>query len=77
MLKLIVATDSIEQNKEMYRDCIKNIRWRCLGAILFSEFAFVGARGRVSMILDSLFPVRRVKRRLAIAAKALAEDTME
>ena len=77
LLKLIVATDSVEKNKEMYRDCIRNIRWRCLGALLLSELTFVSVRTRLSMMLDSLFPVRRVKRRLAIAAKALAEDTME
>lgn len=78
ILRMIIATNSIKQNKELYRDCIKNLRLKFFKVFLLSEWTLGGgARGRLSMLLNALFPVKRAKRQLEMAAKALAKDTME
>ena len=78
ILKMIIATNSVEQNKDLYRDCIKNIRLKFLKVFLLSEWTLGGgARGRLSMLLNALFPVCRAKRQLEMDAKSLVKDTME
>lgn len=78
LLTLIIATNSIKENEKMYKDCIKNIHHRFPSVLLHSDFSFMGGiRGRLSMLLDFLFPVKRAKIRLKKAAKALSQDTME
>ena len=78
VLRLIVATNSIKDNYEMYKDCLKNIRLRFPSVFLCSNWRLCGGvKGRVSMLLNALFPVWRAKRRLRLAAEALAKDTME
>ena len=78
VLRLIIATNSVEENYVMYKDCLKNIRLKFLNVFLCSEWHLCGGlKGRISMLLDALFPVIRSKRQLEKAAKALAKDTME
>jgi hypothetical protein len=77
-LELIIATNSIEQNQTLYEECLKNIHRRFWDVFIHCEWHFCGGlRGRIAMLLNTLFPVKRAKRRLAKAAKALANDVME
>ena len=78
ILRMILATNSVEENKELYNDCIKNIRHRFFSVFIKSEWALGGGvRGKLSMLKLALFPVSVAKRTLEKAAKALAKDTME
>ena len=78
VLRLIIATNSINENMDLYKKCLKNIHYGFFKVFFFSEWNFAGGiRGRVLMLLDFLFPIKRAKKSLEYAAKALAKDTME
>ena len=78
VLRLIIATKSIEENKVLYKDCLKNIRSRFPSVFLRSEWKLCGGLlGRLIMLYEVLFPVYRAKRLLYMEKKALANDTME
>lgn len=74
LLFLIIATNSVEQNKEKYDNCIKEIRRRLPGVLVHSE---LGPRTKLHMLYQGLFPVRSSKRDLEKAQAALANDHME
>lgn len=73
-LFLIIATDSIDENRVRYNNCIKNIRERLIEVILYSELGF---RKKVKMLIQGIFPVWYAKRDLAKQKKALIADRME
>lgn len=74
VLFLIIATNSIRENKDLYKDCLKNIRRRLFDVVLYSEF---GIKSKLKMIFKGVFPVYCAKRELKIAQKALANDRMD
>lgn len=73
-LFLIIATDSVKENAELYSSCIKNIRRGVINVIIHSE---IGVRSKLSMLRQGLFPVQFAKRELKRSKKALALDIME
>ena len=73
-LFLIVATDSIEENKELYNDCIHNMRSRLTSVLVHSE---IGIKGKVKMLYQGLFPVRWAKRELNKQLAELKSDVMD
>ena len=78
VLRLIIATNSQNENSKLYHECLKNIRLRFPKVFLFSEFKMCGGfKGRIQMLLDTLFPVHRAKKRLEKAKRALKKDTMQ
>ena len=77
VLKLIFATNSLKENRELYKDCLKNIRLRLLKPFLFADWTFLGLKARLRMLYVALFPVKTVKKNLELAARALAKDSME
>lgn len=73
-LFLIIATNSVDENRIRYDDCVKNIRSRLLGVLIFSK---IGLKTKAKMLLAGLFPVWWAKRRLCKEQECLAKDTME
>ncbi len=73
-LFLIIATDSVKENSELYTSCIKNIRKGFLNVVIHSE---LGVRSKLSMIKQGLFPVQFAKSELNRSKKALAIDKMK
>lgn len=73
-LFLIIATDSVEENKDRYKDCLKNIRKRLPGVLIHSE---LGPKTKLHMLIQGLFPVWTAKRDLAKNNQGLANDVME
>ena len=74
MLFLIISTGSVKENKDLYDECIHNLRTRLLGVIIHSE---LGVKIKVHMIVQGLFPVLCAKRNLKKNQMALANDIME
>ena len=77
VLKLIVATNSVNENRALYNDCLKNIRLRFFKPFVFSDWTFLGVKARLRMLYFTVFPVKAVRKSLEQAAKDLAKDTME
>lgn len=73
-LFLIIATDSVSENKGLYEDCIKNMRSRLLKVLIHSE---VGIKTKLRMLVQGLFPVCFAKWDLKKQQDALKADTME
>lgn len=73
-LFLIIATDSVDENKERYNDCLNNIRKRLPEVLIHSE---LGLKTKTKMLLQGLFPVWYAKRDLAKQQEALVNDKME
>lgn len=65
---------SIEENKDRYTDCLKNIRRRLSGVLLHSE---LGPKTKLHMLYQGLFPVRAAKRDLKRSIEELKKDKME
>lgn len=74
VLFLIIATDSVEENRKLYDECIHNLRSRLLGVIIHSE---LGSKTKLHMLVRGLFPVWYAKRDLRRSQEALANDKME
>lgn len=74
LLFLIIATNSVSENKEMYDDCLKNIRCRLPKVLVESDF---GIRSKMRMLLTGCFPVAKAKHDLKNQNKARANDHME
>lgn len=76
-LFLIIATDSVEENRERYEDCIKNLRRRMPSVVLHSE---LGPKTKAKIIIQGLFPVwwakKDLKRELAERQKDSKSDPM-
>lgn len=73
-LFLIIATNSVSENRMRYDDCIKNIRSRLLRVLIFSK---IGLKTKAKMLLAGFFPVWWAKRRLSKEQENLVKDTME
>ena len=73
-LFLIVATDSIEENKQLYEECIKKLRSMLLSVIIHSE---LGMKMKTKMLVQGLFPVSWAKRSLNKQLKEFKLDSME
>lgn len=73
-LFLIVATDSIEENKQLYEECIKKLRSMLLSVIIYSE---LGMKMKTKMLVQGLFPVSWAKRSLNKQLKEFKLDSME
>jgi glycosyltransferase involved in cell wall biosynthesis len=74
VLFLIIATDSVVENRELYETCIRNIRIRLPKVLLTAD---MGLKSKVKMILKGLFPVYYAKKELKQAQDALKKDNME
>lgn len=74
ILFLLIATDSVRQNKQLYEDCIKNMRARLLNVLVYSEF---GIKTKLRMLLQGLAPIGWAKRDLHKQKIALKEDIMD
>lgn len=71
---LIVATNSMKENKELYKKCKKNmIKW------LPSRFMYsdISLKSKLGMVRTAFFPVFMAKRGLKKSRKALKNDMME
>lgn len=75
VLFLIIATNSQKENKELYDDCLKNIRKRLPRVLIDSSF--FGPKGKIRMLFQGIMPVTYAKRELRKQREALANDTME
>lgn len=73
-LFLIIATDSAEENRERYKDCLKNIRKRLPEVLIYSELP---PKTKLKMLIRGMFPVWCARRDLDKQKKALQADTME
>lgn len=71
---LIVATDSLEENRTKYKDCRKNMVKTLPQRLLRSD---VKSRTKIGMILKTCFPISMAKREIKQSRKALATDIME
>ena len=75
VLFLIIATNSQQENKKLYDDCLKNIRKRLPRVLIDSSyFSF---KGKIRMLIQGLMPVIYAKRDLQKQREALTNDTME
>ena len=74
ILFLIVATNSVSQNKVLYKDCIHNIRVRLIKVIIHSE---LGVKTKIKMLIQGLSPVRWAKNDIKQQLAAFKADTME
>lgn len=78
VLQMIIATNSIEENKELFKNCIKNIRRKFLKVFFLSEWSMGGGfRGHFSMLRIALYPVKLAQRGLEKSRKAFVKDTMK
>lgn len=71
---LIIATDTIEENKMLYYDCLKNIRKRILKVVFQSD---LNCREKAHIILMGAFPKHYSYRRLKKEKISLKNDNME
>lgn len=74
-LFLIIATNSKNENKELYDECLKNIRSMLPKVLKDSDFFSI--KGKIRMLIQGLFPVWYARRDLRKQQEALAKDTME
>lgn len=74
LLKLIIATDSVNQNKEMYLDCKKNIKKRMFSTMIKSDLT---VKEKIKIFIISLFPVLYAKRRIFKEKTELQKDNMK
>lgn len=74
MLFLIIATNSISDNKVLYDECIRNIHARLFGVLIHSE---LGPKTKLKMLVQGIFPVWWAKRNLKQQQEAFKADTMD
>lgn len=74
VLFLIIATDSVKENQDLYDECIHNLRTRLFGVLVHSE---LGPKTKAHMLVQGLFPVWWAKKDLRNNQAALANDKME
>lgn len=74
VLKLIIATNTKEENKSEYENCLLNLRKMMLKVFIYSKVSF---RQRIRILITSLVPVYYAKRSIRISQKALAKDVMK
>lgn len=71
---LLVATDSLDLNKDKYKECRTKMLQLLPGRLLHSD---VSLKTKLGMIRTCLFPVYTAKREIKKNRTALAADTME
>ena len=74
VLFLIIATNSQDENHDLFEECKKNIRKDLIYVLVHSE---LGLKTKMRMLVQGLFPVWFAKRDLRKQRAALAKDTME
>lgn len=74
LLLLIIATNSKETKKEMYKDCLVNIKKRLLKTAINSD---IGLKSKINMIIIGIFPRTYAKYNIRKAKKGLEKDIME
>ena len=74
VLKLIIATNGVKKEKQLYNECKSNIRKMALSVAIKSEFNFVG---KIKILIRSLFPVYIAKASIKKERQALMNDKME
>ena len=74
VLFLIIATNSQDENHDLFEECKKNIRKDLIYVLVHSE---LGLKTKMRMLVQGLFPVWFAKRDLRKQRAALAIDTME
>lgn len=73
IIYLIIATDTLKQNKSKYYECKKNMLKLLPGRLIHSDLTF---KNKVSMILRTVFTVTTAKRSIRKNRAALAKDVM-
>lgn len=71
---LIIATNSQDENHDLFEECKKNIRKDLLYVLVHSE---LGIKTKMRMLVQGLFPAWFAKRDLRKQREELAKDTME
>ena len=74
LLFLLVATNSISSQKDLYYDCLKNIRSRLIKVVFYSD---LGIKTKLKMIYMGIFPVKNAKQRLKQEIHDLTKDKMK
>lgn len=74
VIYLMVATNSINENKKKYFSCRKNMFKLLPGRLIHSD---VSLKSKLGMIRTTLFPIYMAKRAIKKNRAALAKDTME
>lgn len=74
VLFLVIATDSIAENKALYADCKKNMRSRLASVLVHSELEL---KSKLKMLIQGLFPTWWAKWDLERQKRALRADKME
>lgn len=74
VLFLIIATDSVDKNIRLYKECIHNIRVRLFSVIFHSE---LGLKMKLKMLYQGLFPRFWAKNELKKQLLEFQADSME
>ena len=74
VLKLIIATNEVDNNKKLYNECIENIRKMMFKVVNKSE---IRMKEKMKVLIISLFPVFYAKKSIKKEKKALNNDKME
>ena len=74
VLFLILATNSHNDNFNLFEDCKKNIRKDLIYVLIHSE---LGTKSKIKMLIQGIFPVWYAKKTLIQQTKDLSMDTME
>lgn len=74
VLKLIIATNSQDELKDLYKECIKNIRTRMFNVLIHSK---VPLKEKIKIFLASLIPVTFAKLKIKKEINGLKKDKME
>lgn len=73
-LFLIIATDSVSENRGLYNECISNIHSRLFGVLFHSN---LGLKTKIKMLVQGVFPVKWAKRDLKKQQINLKKDIMK
>ena len=74
VLKLIIATNEVDNNKKLYNECIENIRKMMFKVVNKSE---IRMKEKMKVLIISLFLVFYAKKSIKKEKKALNNDKME
>ncbi|BCP58063.1 glycosyltransferase [Streptococcus suis] len=74
VLFLIIATDSVETNIKLYKECIHNIRLRLFSVVFHSELSL---KTKLKMLYQGVFPIFWAKNELKRQRLEFQADSME
>lgn len=74
LLKLIIATNSVTENKALYDDCRRNIRFGLFKVLIYSK---LGLKTKLKMLYQGMFPVHCAKNDIKKEQIALKNDVMK